>query len=274
MLYLNRGWYAIGYFTAILGAFAGWLAVAPMTLISKPRYGELLFYLAVRIVAAAHGFLIARQRAYRTAIKWYAHWYSAIGLAFIFPVAVALTIRTWIYQPFDIPSGSMEPSLNVGDYFFASKFAYNNATPARGDLVVFYLPDRHSDFVKRIVGLPGDRIQMRQGHLFINGVMAPQRKIEDWMESCDAPSPCAVAQYEETLPGGAKIHVLDRVANGMLDHTQAWMVPVDSYFMLGDNRDNSDDSRVDMGFVPRSQIIGRVALRFMAGGKLVWQKMN
>lgn len=273
MLYLGRPWYAIGYFLAFFVAQYGWIIVSP-TFLTK-AYGEaLLLRLIFRIAAAAHGFFIARHRAPNTDVKWYARWYSVVGLALGLPIVAALTIRTFFYQPFDIPSASMEPTLAVGDYFFVSKSAYRSELPRRGDLVVFYDPDGKTPFVKRIVGLPGDHVQTRKGRLFINDAVTQQRKIEDWIETCDRSVPCHVAQYVETLPGGRSYRVLDRVQDGALDNTLAFTVPADDYFVLGDNRDNSDDSRGDRGFVSRTSISGRVVYRFIAGGKAVWQPVN
>lgn len=184
-----------------------------------------------------------------------------------------VSVRLWFYQSFSMPSASNEPTLNVGDYFLVSKTAYNSASPQRGDLVVFLGPDDHTYFAKRVVGVPGDSIQMRKGRLYLNRTIVPQRKVEDRKEDCDAAQPCAIAQYEESLPDHV-YRVLDRMQDGPLDDTPVWTVPAGSYFMLGDNRDNSDDSRADLGFIPRSHIIGRVTYRFLTAGGLTWQPVN
>ena len=198
-------------------------------------------------------------------------------------VAVVFGVRTLLFQPFRIPSGSMENTLLVGDYIIVSKYSYGYSTysiqipflpppdlfsgrllgtgPDRGDVVVFAYPkDPSVSYIKRVVGLPGDRIRMAGGVLYINDLPAKQSRVEDYVETLEDGTTHAVPRYKETLEGGREHEILDRFANSMTDDTQEFTVPAGHYFMMGDNRDNSNDSRVagsGVGFVPAENIIGR-----------------
>jgi len=194
--------------------------------------------------------------------------------------AVMLFAGTAIGQPFIVPSGSMEPTLMIGDEIAAAKYAYGygryslpigvlpvrgrilDRAPERGDIVVFALPrDPTQTYVKRLIGLPGDRIQMRGGELFINGVQVPRRAVGQ-VTLAEGGMRVSAMKYIETLPNG-RAHDIVKVTGGMLDDTPVFTVPPGSYFMMGDNRDNSLDSRVSpdqggVGFVPAENLIGRV----------------
>jgi signal peptidase I len=214
-------------------------------------------------------------------------WPRALGaLVFIEIVAaglLALTVRTFLFQPFNTPSRSMEPTLLQGDYFFVNKFAYGYsrfslplaprvfsgrvfaAEPKRGDVVVFALPrDPQTIYVKRIIGLPGDKVQLIGGRLHINGEVAPRKALS--VATADG----GIPTYEETLPGGAVHLIAEEYGDAaFLDNTEVFEVPVGSYFVLGDNRDNSIDSRVSpekkgIGYVPFENLIGRAAWIFFS----------
>ena len=193
----------------------------------------------------------------------------------------ALLLRTFLYQPFDIPSEAGMPTLLVGDYLLVSKYAYGyshyslpfsprffsgrifGAAPQRGDTVVFRLPrDDTVDYIKRVVGLPGDRIQMKNGELVVNGSVVRRERIEDFVYQQNGRD-VRVKRWRETLSNGTSYETLDRQENSFLNNTQEFLVPPDHYFMMGDNRDNSIDSRMSqVGYVPLENLVGRAAMIF------------
>ena len=206
---------------------------------------------------------------------------------------IALIIRTFLFQPFNIPSGSMKATLLVGDYLFVSKYSYGyshfslplspplfsgrifGSGPARGDVVVFRLPkDTSTDYIKRVIGLPGDRIQMIQGVLHINEQPVPRDRVEDFIETEEGARATRVKRWRETLPNGVNYLALDLVDNGFADNTQVYTVPAGEYFMMGDNRDNSTDSRFSqVGTVPLENIVGRAQIVFFSvfEGERAWE---
>ncbi len=200
-------------------------------------------------------------------------------------VLIALLVRTFAYEPFNIPSGSMIPTLLVGDYLFVSKFSYGyskhslpfslplipgrilETEPERGDVVVFKLPsDTSQDYIKRVIGLPGDTVQVKNGRLYINNKMAERERIEDYILTDGTGRSAAVAQYLETLPNGRVHRILELFGDqGPSDNTEAFTVPEGHFFMMGDNRDNSADSRAfpaRFRFVPVENLVGRAEFLF------------
>jgi len=191
---------------------------------------------------------------------------------------------TFAWGAFHIPSGSMEPTLEVGDRIFVSKLAYGinrysfhfdpnfitedrilEDAPERGDVVVFTLPYKgDTDFIKRVIGLPGDTIQMHEGRLYINGTIVPRKFIRDVNYTSYRGANIRGKEYEETLPGGVKHRIYERSDNSGADETRLFKVPADHYFMMGDNRDASADSRAKpfpgeraMGYVHKKYLVGR-----------------
>jgi signal peptidase I len=198
--------------------------------------------------------------------------------SFLSAVALALLFRSFLYEPFHIPSGSMLSTLYEGDYIFVSKFSYGythfsfpmsirffdgriwSDAPERGDIAVFRLPTNPSiDYIKRVVGLPGDTIRVVDGVLHINGRPVDLKRIADTQFPDDEGNVRSVATYSETLPNGRKHIVLDETKLGDVDFTDEYEVPKGHYFVMGDNRDNSVDSRYqnEVGFVPAENLIGR-----------------
>ena len=222
-------------------------------------------------------------------VEHFGFWRTILTYLFnlVLGLAIALFIPSFLYQPFDIPSGSMRPTLLVGDYVFASKFAYGYSRfslpysrflpagrvfasePARGDVVVFRRPkDTATDYVKRVVGLPGDRIQMKRGELLINDTPVKRERLadaDDAQDVCGSDFKGNVQRWRETLPNGISYETLDCVDNGSPDDTDVYAVPDGQFFVLGDNRDNSIDSRVPaVGYIPFLNLIGRVSVIFFS----------
>lgn len=220
----------------------------------------------------------------------------AIVLWFAF-VGVFLMIR-----PFNAPSTSMAPTILNGDYFLVSKFAYGigrhslplsdlipsqmegriwATEPRRGDLAVFKLPkDGSTDYIKRIVGLPGDKIQVTAGVLVINGKAVKRERIEDYATEDYAGQPVQAPQYVETLPDGATYRIVEQNGDeGFYDNTEVYTVPPGHVFAMGDNRDNSTDSRdsESVGFIPLDNLVGRPLMIFFSGdldeGEFRWDRV-
>lgn len=216
------------------------------------------------------------------------------GRTIFYALLIALIIRALLFQPFNIPSGSMIPTLLIGDYLFVSKYSYGysrhslplspplfdgrifGSEPKRGDVVVFKVPtDNRTDFIKRLVGLPGDTIQMKEGILYINGEPIPRVRVEDFVGRDEFGNVSRIPQYRETLPNGVAYTTQDLYERGTLDNTRLYIVPAGHYFMLGDNRDNSNDSRVPeaVGYVPFENLVGKAQFIFFStdGSARFWQ---
>ena len=211
----------------------------------------------------------------------------------IYAVLIAVTVRTVAFEPFNIPSGSMIPTLLVGDYLFVSKYTYGyskhsmplspdlfsgrilGSEPKRGDIAVFKLPsDGSTDYIKRVIGLPGDKVQMVQGRLFINGQLVPREPVQKIRTRDAFGRDVEVPTYKETLPGGVSHLIIERDGDtGYYDNTKEYVVPAGHYFMMGDNRDNSDDSREAVGYVPAENLEGKALFRFFStdGSARLWE---
>jgi len=216
----------------------------------------------------------------------------------VYAVLIAMVVRTFGYEPFNIPSGSMIPTLLVGDYLFVSKFSYGFSKhslifslplipgriwytePKRGDVAVFKLPsDNSTDYIKRIIGLPGEKIQMRNGRLFINGKIVQRERLKDFVQTSPNGNIKMTARYKEILPNGKSHDILEEWGDkGPLDNTGVYQVPSGHYFAMGDNRDNSQDSRVrpEVGFIPKENLVGRAEILFFStnGKARIWEIWN
>ncbi len=210
----------------------------------------------------------------------------------IIAILIALGIRTVAYEPFNIPSGSMIPTLLIGDYLFVSKFSYGYSRyslpfglplipdriffdePERGDVMVFKLPsDNQTDYIKRIIGLPGDKVQLKDSILHINGKPVKREKTDDYISRDEFGNYSRVPRYLETLPNGRKHYILEVTQDTIFDNTPVYTVPQGHYFAMGDNRDRSKDSRFlnDVGFIPRENLVGRAEFLFFSVNGTVWE---
>jgi signal peptidase I len=221
----------------------------------------------------------------------------------VYALLIAVAVRTIAFEPFNIPSGSMTPTLLTGDYVFVSKYSYGyskyslpiapdflhgrlfGSLPKRGDVAVFQNPNKDENYIKRIVGLPGDKIQVKDGILIINGEASKRERIGDYLEE----EPSEDSRYEgirhdlryhyiETMPNGVIHEILGDLTNqpedsAPQDNTAVYEVPPDHLFAMGDNRDNSSDSRLDLGFVPVENLVGRADRRFISltAGAHLWE---
>lgn len=209
----------------------------------------------------------------------------------IIAILLATLFRSFAYEPFHIPSGSMKPTLLEGDYIFVSKPSYGysrysfpfgfppfegrilDEKPERGDVIVFKLPSNPSvNYIKRLIGMPGDLIQMKQGVLHINNQAVPKKRTDDFIEKDINGSIKRVPQFIETLPNGVSHYVLDESEGMPLDNTDVYQVPDGHYFFMGDNRDNSADSRVlgTVGYVDEKYLVGRSNAVFFSISEPFW----
>jgi signal peptidase I len=210
----------------------------------------------------------------------------------VYAVLIALVVRTFAYEPFNIPSGSMKPTLLIGDYLFVSKFSYGYSRyslpfglrlisgriladkPERGDVIVFKLPkDNQTDYIKRLIGLPGDRIQVRGGLLHINGEPVHREIVKTHEAPRYADRSTVAKLYTETLPNGRRHLIRELGDDRHYDNTQEFLVPPGHYFFMGDNRDQSEDSRATVGMVPFENLVGRAEFLFFSqnGEASFWQ---
>lgn len=204
----------------------------------------------------------------------------------------ALVIRVVVFEPYTIPSGSMIPNMLIGDYLYVHKSGYGiskysfpfwhpgflkgryfASEPKRGEVIVFKLPqDTDTNYIKRLVGLPGDRIQMKKGVLYINGTPVPQKRIEDYEEIAPSGRLRKTPQFIETMPNGKEYRILRDGIDGEQggDNTREFIVPENHYFMMGDNRNHSGDSRFHVGYVPFEMFVGPAKTVIFSVDSSIW----
>ncbi|MCF6343205.1 MAG: signal peptidase I [Devosiaceae bacterium] len=197
---------------------------------------------------------------------------------------IALVFRTFLFQPFFIPTASMQSSLMIGDYLMASKYTWGygrysfplgiipfngrifERIPNRGDIAVFRPVTEKDPYIKRLIGLPGDKIQVKEGRLYINEEITKREEIGTVQDKDSRGYIIPVTQYRETLPSGVSYIIQEISDEQRLDNTQEYIVPAGHYFMMGDNRDRSSDSRIlsSVGYVPAGNLIGKAEVRFFS----------
>jgi len=221
-------------------------------------------------------------------------------LSFVWIILIALIFRAFLFQSYNIPSGSMLKNLFVGDYIFVSKYTYGyskhslpfsiplipnrifSSEPMRGDVVVFKLPsDGKTDYIKRVIGMPGDKIQIINGEVYINNQRLSYKEIgvyedNNLINRKKKALGCRNEKLkilEETLPNGKSYNILDSDITSYADNTGIYNVPKDHFFVMGDNRDNSQDSRYikSVGFIPFDNLVGRAELIFFSWN---WRKIG
>jgi signal peptidase I len=203
---------------------------------------------------------------------------------------IALSIRIAIFEPFFVPTGSMEDNIFVGDYIFSTKYNYgyskysvpfapnifngrilNFNQPKRGDIVIFYLPEREMRFVKRLIGLPGDEVQMIDGFLYINGRKASKEYVGDVTRDN-----IKFKKYKETLPNGVQYNIINLADNEDSEllpkyrDTKVFKVPEGKFFFMGDNRDLSRDARADLPFIPAENLISKARFVWFSTSELLF----
>ncbi len=199
-------------------------------------------------------------------------------------IFIALLIRSFIAEPFNIPSGSMKPNLLVGDFIFVSKWSYGyskhslpfslplisnklfSKMPERGDVVVFKNPsDNKTDYIKRVIGLPGDKIKIIDGSIYINNNLVIKKKEADFIDYNSTGSYNRVRQYKEYF-FNKEFNILDLTDDGIVDNTELYTVPKNKFFVMGDNRDNSQDSRFlnNVGYIPINNLVGKAQYIFFS----------
>ncbi len=213
----------------------------------------------------------------------------------VYAALIAVGIRTVAFEPFNIPSGSMIPTLLIGDYLFVSKYSYGysryslpfspplfsgrifGSEPKRGDVAVFKWPrDNRTDYIKRIIGLPGDTVRVTGGQLYLNGQLVPREAADPVTSRDESGTQVMGRRYIETLPGGVTHDIQKLVDSGYMNNTSDFKVPAGTLFVMGDNRDNSADSRdpnSGVGFVPMENLVGRAEFIFFSidGTNPWWQ---
>lgn len=276
MFYLGRGRLGIAF--VFVSVFIGYSALygARLLEIEYPDWVATLVLLTYRTVGAVYVCVTAAKQIPLDRYPWFARTYNWLLLLFVAPMLIAILIRNFAIEPFSIPANSMRPTLQEGDYVFSEKLTYGigryslmfgwgpshrfgGRSPKRGEIVIFaFPPEPTTSYVKRVIGLPGDRIQMRDGRLFINRIIVERKPSEaDNIEL----QPDEML-YTEYLPGGIDHQIIETSDTSRGDTTSEFLVPEGHYFVIGDNRDNSLDSRFNVGFVPEENIASRPFLIF------------
>lgn len=273
-LYVGRPARALALLAAGLAFWAGiWFGGSDWLISPIAFAGLAVLVVGISVFVVIDAVRIARnEQTYL--LRGYNRWWIYAAVAVFLPLVSSLdevpgTGLSRSVGSFSIPSASMLPTLHVGDYLIADMRSYSKADPKRGDVVVFRLVrDPSVIYAKRIIGLPGEHIQLRNGQVFINGTAMAQTAAGEFSLEGDAGRPGSTARRQvETLPEGGTFNILDQLPAGAFDNTAVYEIPDDHYFVLGDNRDASSDSRMTsggIGMVPRNRILGKLQFVFWA----------
>lgn len=256
--YINRGRWAVTYIFISVAVLIIILSLSHIGIISAGiDYFPFIFLLTVHSIGAMHCLWIAQQQTIIEPRKWYSR-RLYLFIIFIFPILFSELFRIFFYEAFFIPSGSMRPTVTTGDHLMANKFVYRTSSPKRGDVVIFRLDD--VNYIMRIIGVPGDRIQIKDSFVYINNEFVP-RNLETDSEFQHLEIEMDYIHYIEVLPNEVTYGILDNPSRGRFDNTPVYSIPNRHYFALGDNRDNSYDSRV-VGLIPEQDIFAKASIIF------------
>lgn len=280
MLYLGKGKKALAYLVGIVVSMVFLYLIGHFQFIElnsdflSDAYPLGFLHLTILIIGVPHCHLISKKMNGKRPMIWFSGWKFLFLILFL-----PFFIRSLLWEPFSIPSGSMHPNLLVGDQLFVSKYSYGfskysfilfetpffsgrifYAPPERGDIAVFKSPTKPDvDLIERLIGMPGDRLQVKKGILHINGQAIEREAVGDYKIEG---SKKTYKRYSETLPNGRQYHILEEFDTGPMDNTQVFVVPAGHFFGMGDNRDNSSDSRYldNVGYIPMENLVGKLSL--------------
>lgn len=282
MFYLGKGRMGIAYLLAGIAVLATFILILHLGIadISK-TFIPIFTMLPIRIVGAGHSYILSKSSLFEVPKVWFSRWHSIIVIWLALNTALPFIIPTFLWEPFNIPSSSMLPTLLIGDELFVSKYSYGYSRhsinlafltfsgrlfftePQRGDIAVYRTPiEPDINRINRIIGLPGDQLQMINGILHLNGKAVSRRKTETYTYTDSMEKIVSTHQFVESLPNDRHYSILEESDFEFFDNTPVFTVPAGHYFGMGDNRDNSLDSRSleKVGYIPVEYLVGKLSI--------------